>query len=1264
MSPDKAAAPALDELLREACAALDGRLRSGARARTEDLLAEHPELASNAEYVLELAYTEYVTRDALGEPVEFDEWFERFPALRQDLRELFEVHRFVEQSAADTLASHGGATKNGERADLEDVVPSEIDNDRRFGNYELLEEIGRGGMGVVYKARQLGLRRIVALKLILAGEHAGKDRCERFQAEAETVARLAHPNIVQIHEVGAEDGRPFLSLEYVERGSLDRQRFGEPWPAREAAELLVTLARAMQHAHERGIIHRDLKPANVLMTADGVPKITDFGLAKNLSDEQSGQTATGAMIGTPCYMAPEQALGNSRDSGAAADVYALGAILYELLTGRPPFRGASLLETLEQVRTQEPVGPRQLIGKLPRDLETICLKCLQKQPQHRYASAAALADDLQRFLELRPIQARPVSIPERVVRWSARNRMLAALAASLIVLVGVALVVGPVVAYQQAAMRKEVQRQLVATKASLLAARSRMSADDAPQRSVLLAIEGLELLRTSNEPATVTNEQALRDALARTSGVGLAGHRGSLSATTFTPDGNTLITAGADGTVRLWPVATPGASKGWTAHEGAVRAVSVSKSGRWLVTAGDDQVARVWDLRAEKVAESAVELAGFQQPVVVALYSPEERWLLLGDRSGLGKLYAIAEAQPPALTAEFDLKLPIVAAAFSPDGKWLAVGGVDKSAHVWPLDDAGLGAERNYAGHEGAIAALAFDPRRPRLATASADRTVRVWNLDEAPDAATPVVLPHQHFVSCVGISADGRWLVSGSLDGTARRWDLERADWSSESETLDGAGDRIFALAMSDDSRWLATAARDKTIRVWDLSSSDPGATARTLRGHDDAVQAVAFNRDGTRLASASADGAARLYDLAAGLPAAGALYSASRGATRIQQIALSPSGRWLVGCGNDAQVQLRDRHSNQASITLPHDHVVRHAAFSADDRWLVTVEMAPTPRPPKLWDLQQKATPLTPMELRGHTQAVECVAIDPRSRWVVTGSQVFDGEHDNDGAVRRWSLVQAKLGESEVIAQHGADVMGLGINRASDALISLDMSGAARFIELTSAMPSTGETWLPGHESGVLQFASFPDGQRFVTVDLAGTLRLWRRDASKSETPSAIVLWNQKPHVRKVAVSDDGNWLAAVDARGRVLAWRTEMATQNALVPNAPHYVFQDAKSRAGVLSCAISPDSRRLAAFAQDGQVRIWGLDAPSRAPIVIAAHRHQVQSALFTPDGRTLITAGYDGAIHEWPLEVEDLVAHARQVAGRSLSEEELRQNVGE
>jgi tetratricopeptide (TPR) repeat protein/tRNA A-37 threonylcarbamoyl transferase component Bud32 len=298
--------------------------------------------------------------------------------------------------------------------------------------YEILEELGRGGMGVVYKARQQGLNRLVALKMILTGPYSAPEERRRFQREAKAVARLRHPGIVQIYEVGEHEGRPYFSMEYLEGGNLAQKLEGTTLPGRPAAELVETLARAIQAAHECNIIHRDLKPANVLLAADGTPKIGDFGLAKLVDTAGEltvvgGQTQSGAILGTPSYIAPEQAAGQVKKIGPATDVYALGAIFYEVLAGRPPFLAASVLATLEQVRTQEPVPPSRLQLGLPRDLQTICLKCLEKEPARRYASAADLADDLARFREGRPIRARPVRSAERLLKWARRQPRLAAL---------------------------------------------------------------------------------------------------------------------------------------------------------------------------------------------------------------------------------------------------------------------------------------------------------------------------------------------------------------------------------------------------------------------------------------------------------------------------------------------------------------------------------------------------------------------------------------------------------------------------------------------------------------------------------------------------------------------------------------------------------------------------------------------------------------------------------------------------------------------
>jgi eukaryotic-like serine/threonine-protein kinase len=305
--------------------------------------------------------------------------------------------------------------------------------------YEILGELGRGGMGVVYRARDERLGRLVALKMVLAGGHAGENELARFRAEAEAVACLQHPNIVQVYQVNETDGRPYFSLEYCGGGSLSARLDGTPWPPAKAAELVATLAHAVQAAHRRGVVHRDLKPANILLTEDGTLKVSDFGLAKRL-DHASGVTRTGDVMGTPSYMAPEQAGGTGQTVGTAADVYALGAILYELLTGRPPFKATTPLDTVLQVISEDPVPPSRLLRDLPRDIETVCLTCLNKNPSRRYASAEALAADLERFLRGEPIAARPLRFHERAVRWVRRRpAAAAALAVGAVALLALAI---------------------------------------------------------------------------------------------------------------------------------------------------------------------------------------------------------------------------------------------------------------------------------------------------------------------------------------------------------------------------------------------------------------------------------------------------------------------------------------------------------------------------------------------------------------------------------------------------------------------------------------------------------------------------------------------------------------------------------------------------------------------------------------------------------------------------------------------------------
>ncbi len=399
--------------------------QSGQSTPVESYLEENPQVRSSSHAVLDLIYNEIVLREETGETPRLEDYLRRFPELAPDLKLQFEVEHVIQSRSVPAGANYLtvlGARLSRSRST--GGIP-------RIPGYEVLGELGRGGMGVVYKARQVRLNRIVALKMILAGIHASPEARVRFLAEAESVAKLHHPHIVQIFAFGDCDGHPFFEMEYVAGGSLADRMDGTPRPPRDAARLIETLARAIDLAHRFGIVHRDLKPANILLTADGVPKIADFGLAKCVAVE-TGLTRTQLIVGSPSYMAPEQTGQSRTPIGPAADVYSLGAILYEFLTGRPPFQAATVLETLEQVRSNEPIPPSRLRPHLPRDLVTICLKCLEKQPLRRYSSSIELADDLRRFESGQTIRARPLRAHEQLWRWCLREPVVASLAIALL----------------------------------------------------------------------------------------------------------------------------------------------------------------------------------------------------------------------------------------------------------------------------------------------------------------------------------------------------------------------------------------------------------------------------------------------------------------------------------------------------------------------------------------------------------------------------------------------------------------------------------------------------------------------------------------------------------------------------------------------------------------------------------------------------------------------------------------------------------------
>jgi WD40 repeat protein len=707
--------------------------------------------------------------------------------------------------------------------------------------YEILGELGRGGMGVVYQARQVRLNRLVALKMILAGGHAGEAELARFRIEAEAIARLQHPHIVQIHEVGEYEGRPYLALEFCPGGSLEGKLGGTPLPPHEAGRLVETLARAMHAAHRRHVLHRDLKPANVLLLEDGTPKVTDFGLAKKL--DEGGQTQTGAVIGTPSYMAPEQAEGR-KDVGAAADVYALGAILYECLTGRPPFKAATPFDTLLQVVGEEPVPPRRLNPEVPRDLETVCLRCLEKQPAKRYATAEALAEDLRRFGAGEPVTARPAGRLGRAVKWARRKPAAAAL-------VGVsaagALLLAAVVAWFLAVLSQrnrdlaEGNRNLAAAGEKL--ARERDKAGELLDRTrrVLMTtqllrvasihrenpVQALELLEDPDAcPPELRDDFAWRY------------YRGQC---------------------QRWRLR-------WEWPQGAIDAVAVSPDGKLLATSRG-KVIKLWELNTGKPVRS---LEGHTRRVTRLAFAPDSRVLASGaqdvrpnwgwEKVPVGqvdtevKVWHVAGEKPrfESTTKGGD----IAALAFSADGKALAAGYWPRPARVWEVDS---WRELAHLAEVGAYVALSPDGKQ---IAAEVGARLEVWDVGKKQRART---FPLSRVLAMAGanvaFTAGGtglatvpRWGASGEL----HLWDLRTGKAQHlVSPVLPEAGAATlisgyepFALhhvAAAPDGKSLVTLSSNSTATVWD---AEGGREQVAIQGTLGQVVAVSFTDGGRGVA------------------------------------------------------------------------------------------------------------------------------------------------------------------------------------------------------------------------------------------------------------------------------------------------------------------------------------------------------------------------------------------------------------------------------
>jgi WD40 repeat protein len=957
------------------------RWQVGDRVGVEIYLRYLPRRRDDPAFVLDLLFREAALREEQGNAPELDELLQRFPQYAVQIRQ-----EYGRQQTVQLAAEHGHrmATVEPHTTDIDFdpgrtaaygpavAVPVRVD----VPGYEILSELGRGGMGVVYKARHIALNRLVALKMILSGIHASPEDQARFRNEAEAVAQVQHPNLVQIYEVGEHEGRPYFALEYVDGGPLDRWiKETHPDP-RAAARMTEILARAVHAVHQHGMVHRDLKPGNILLTTGGMPKITDFGLAKRL-DSKHGQTMTGDIVGTPAYMAPEQASGHVKAIGPATDVYALGCILYEMLTGRPPFQADSGLDLVLMVTRDEPQMPSRIRKHIPRDLETIALKCLEKQPTRRYASADELAEDLRRFQAGEPIKARPVGPFVRLVKWARRHpawaSLLAVSAVALMVLaaVGAAYHMKLQQALDDATQKGEESRQRLVR--LNVAAGSDMLDEGDWFGSLVYFTEALRL--EQGEPAREAMHRLRIGSILRLcpSVKQTWFHDRAVLQVNFSPDGKRVVTAGEDGAAHIWDVKTGQKVGKALSHQKAVVHAEFSKDGKTVLTASSDGTARVWDTVTGEPRSPPLDHGA---PLYYAAFNHDGKRVATCGEDPTAIIWDVATGQAqPGRPRHLGW---INAVAFSPDGKWLATASKDRNARLWQTD---TGAEGLGFVHGGEVLWVDFQAQGKLLVTTSADGTAQLWDWHTGDPVGPKLV--HKLAVVHASFSADGKLLATSSDDRSARVWDTATGEaLTPQLRHTSGVNMAVF----DPNGEWLATAGDDNTVRLWNVATTAAFLPVIHFNG---SAPAVRFSPDGKLVLGASLSGVVLLWEPQQELMRMLAPVDQSVDSL----VKTKPASQTRV-LGRDGTLELRVNEDNSAGLyevstgkaripPLRHGSKVLHVGFGPNETRIVTASDDNTAR---LWDAATGQLLTPPLRHRG---TVTYAAFSPDGRLVVTASQ-----------------------------------------------------------------------------------------------------------------------------------------------------------------------------------------------------------------------------------------------------------------------------------
>ena len=979
----------------------------------------------------------------------------------------------------------------------------------RLGDYELLSEIARGGMGVVFKARQISLNRIVAVKVVLHGPFSSPEFVTRFRTEVAAIASLRHPNIVGIYEAGQSGNDHFFSMEYIEGQSLAHAVREQPLPVRRSASYLKDVALAVDYAHQRGVLHRDLKPSNILLDALDQPRVTDFGLAKLLNSDAE-LTTTGQVLGSPSYISPEQAAGTARDFGASGDVYSLGAILYHLLTGRPPFQGETVPQVLAQVLADDPVPPRRLNPSVSVDLQTICLKCLQKEPARRYPSAQALAEDLGRFLANEPIRARPVSFAEKIWLWCRRRPLLAALtvALNLVLVFGI---LGILWQWRRAEHNAEGERAQRHA-AEDYAARMRLNlyagdisfAAQAWQRGNLgLARHTLAALKPQAGEEDLRGfewrnlwSQCGGDQLAT-----LTGHDGIVTCATFSPDGKFIASGSRDQTVRIWGAGRWEFLTTLNAATGAVWTVKFTPDSRFLVTSGEGGT-RLWDCASWKCLKTfpgeTASLAQTAPLVAVSEVSLFSWW---------------KPAHPVSvwnyLTGEKVRDLPKSRVfALSPDGALLALKNASIGIELW---DVASGELRRTLTESNTVRELKFSPDGNQLLVLSGKLPPRIHDLrSNLPPTSVP---GHTMDVFAADFSPDGATLATVSSDQTLRLTDLATLQTK---QILRGHESEVWCVAFSADGKNLVTGGKDQKVLLW---SSEPLPGPPVIRHWSSLVKPF-FSPDGKRLVAFGAPGArgaSSVWDVETGLRV--------RALTGRKVIGFSPDGTRLVRWRDDERglefLALDSTNVTEVALAGTGEKIrdIVYDGFSADRKTFYATDRLSRVG---IWDL---ATGRLKKWFQSPAPPISTSAISPDGRWLALASVP-------EKFIRLYDL---ESGRETQFHGHLDTVRGLDFSPDGATLASGSLDGTIRLWNVTNGA-ALGV--LPGHMEEATGVAFSPDGRTLASVNVRHSLKLWhiatRRELASWDAPQVGGLLQFSPDGTSLAVTLRTNaiWLLKAPA------------------------------------------------------------------------------------------------------------------------------------